>query len=535
MTHAVTYSERLTEVIDTLYAAGADLCQAIKRVHPDVIVCLMHSGRGPLLAAQNLWSLIPPPKLRRFPPVVYANLGREKFAGYNQIPDRRGATNSFVGELELLDAQAHFYAWLLDQSDWLAELRSLVEAVHRAPRRILIADDFVAEGSTRLLAFLLLHLLYPTAKIGFWSMGVDGWKQQIARCWLAKIAPQVLEQLDKTEAGRTFRNFELESRIGNLVIGTENHQSDPAGQTFAWQFLLAGGPASQDLAKYNLNLDWLALPGYFERALQAGLARWQANPKQPAQSHNSGLVFPYLPWKFRELQVLRLAYHLPTFDLATAYAHSGLSQRRTRLALQDSLDDGWLIRRGRGSHACYSLAPQPDYAESAEIADQLDAWWGVPGQVLVGALPGWVVESMHLNERLEWLVSQGARYFLQVEYSGEEQAIQAAVKELGARLNLPLEYAYCKTTDQRDVNLKQLRFALVLLSQAVSAGQVVYLFGRNSFGAPAVVLGCWLAQTRLSGQRALNYITCQRQGSRNAGRPAPATAALRRLVRTWQG
>lgn len=112
--------EETQSTLDDLWKAATRICEEIISFQPDVVVGLMHSGRIPLFAAIQVWRRTQPAP---FPPTIYTNLGREKFARYNESDERPGIATHFIGTIELEAHTAYFLAWLVKQDGWQMELR----------------------------------------------------------------------------------------------------------------------------------------------------------------------------------------------------------------------------------------------------------------------------------------------------------------------------------------------------------------------------------------------------------------------------
>src|SRR5258707_8575999 len=119
----MTLNMPIKTVLDRFFGIATQVCNETLAFQPDVVIALMHSGWIPVFAGMELWR-----RTQRFtfPPIVRVNLGRDKIKRFNELENRSGVTNCFVGELESEDVVAFFLAWLYDQTHWQDELRAQI-------------------------------------------------------------------------------------------------------------------------------------------------------------------------------------------------------------------------------------------------------------------------------------------------------------------------------------------------------------------------------------------------------------------------
>src|SRR5262245_2851636 len=99
-------------LLDRFFEIATQVCDEVLAFQPEVVIVLMHSGWIPLFAGRELWQQTQPGS---FPPVVRVNLGREKLKRFDELENRFGVTNCFVGELEPEEVITFFLAWLYNQ------------------------------------------------------------------------------------------------------------------------------------------------------------------------------------------------------------------------------------------------------------------------------------------------------------------------------------------------------------------------------------------------------------------------------------
>lgn len=168
----MTPSMPIQTLLDRFFDIATQICDEILAFKPDVVIVLMHSGWMPLYAGMELWNRT---QKAPFPPIVRANLGREKLKRFNELEGSSTVTDSFAGEMESSDVIAFFLAWLYDQTNWQQDLQLRIqEAIgDEITPRILIVDESVYEGTTWLLTLGLLSLVYPKADVRFYSAEIE--------------------------------------------------------------------------------------------------------------------------------------------------------------------------------------------------------------------------------------------------------------------------------------------------------------------------------------------------------------------------
>ncbi len=270
---------RLTKTLAGLWCSAGDVYAEIQQFQPDMIVALYHGVQPLLLATQIFWQE-QQGAAQPFPPVVRTNLGREKFARYDRVPSRLDMAyflGFYVSNLE----RGHYLAWLSRQDDWLAALRSQVEAAIGATPavRILVLDDMTYEGNSWLQALGLLYTLYPQAEIVFVEGGETGWRAEFVYAWLNRFHPDVFEPMNRDWLREQKRSGYLtyETYLNDLSLGTE----DLAPESLDWRPLAPDGPTLTYLTRYLPAEDWLAIPAWITATTAATIRRWTQAGRLP--------------------------------------------------------------------------------------------------------------------------------------------------------------------------------------------------------------------------------------------------------------
>ncbi len=243
-----TIPESLQPKFDKLWRAACRVCDNIHAFQPELLLALMHSGWGPVFAAQIIWQQT---QSLPFPPVARTNLGREKIDVFEA--DTLGEiTGSFVGEYSPEEDIEQFLAWINQRADWRAQLRQqTVDAMQnsRDPQRILVVDDCFHEGSTFILTTGLVKSVYPQATVRF--LNAHGWyRWDYLRLMLEVLGPQA-EAFPMNE----LHTDELSRQLGWVAIGSEDISQD----SLYWQPISLNSPSVQALSGYRSPAEWVQI------------------------------------------------------------------------------------------------------------------------------------------------------------------------------------------------------------------------------------------------------------------------------------
>jgi hypothetical protein len=353
-----SYREEVNEGLDLLWEVAVQVVRRILSFQPDVVVALLHSGWAPAKAARILWQAT---RAEPFPPLVKTNLGREKISFYPGGSKKIGVGN-FLGDYSEPFQIGHFLAWLVQQKKWHAELAGQIQASlpqGETPQRIMIVDDWIAEGNTWILSLGLLDILYPKAEKQFVA-GAFSWKKSFHRLWLESFHPHLLKQFDRSHHrdGSVDENrHALINHLIRLVPGTE----DVDAASFEWRPITTSSPSVQKLTKYLPAEDWLELPRFVDKMIEDYM---RARIREYQRGMFDELVIPGLPTVAIQSKLSLESLVLRDLWLekcsisrrAIAEKYDLFPEQASRL-LKKMLTSGLLIRKGYGRGTFYCLHP----------------------------------------------------------------------------------------------------------------------------------------------------------------------------------
>jgi hypothetical protein len=350
--------EEVNAGLDILWETAKRIVEQTISFRPDVVVCLLHSGWAPLKAALMLWDATQP---EPYPVVVKTNLGREKYQAYH-VGNKTVGTGNFLGHYSDPFQISHFLAWLSKQSDWHAELKGQIQGqlgVERVPGRIMIVDDWIADGNTYVLALGLMEIIYPRAEARFVA-GALGWKAKFDRLWLELFHPFLLAQIDQARDEDGIIDGEMRVLVSNtsrLIPGTE----DVEPGSFAWQTVKVSSPIIQKLSRFLPAEEWLELPQFVNKTIEDYIA-------ERIHEYKCGKVESQLLGRIKQDSFFPML-GLDTLILRDLWLNEeGITRRQiiqkyelpagqVYSLLQKMIRQGILIKIGRGRSTQYILPP----------------------------------------------------------------------------------------------------------------------------------------------------------------------------------
>jgi hypothetical protein len=353
-----SYRKEVIEGLDVLWEVAVKVVSRILSFQPDVVVALLHSGWAPAKAARMLWQAT---RAEPFPPLVKTNLGREKISFYPGS-SKKISVGNFLGDYSEPFQIGHFLAWLVQQKKWHTELAGQIQASlpqGETPQRIMIVDDWIAEGNTWILSLGLLDIIYPEAEKQFVA-GASSWKKPFHLLWLETFHPHLLEQFDRSyrqDGSVDEKRHALINYLIRLVPGTE----DVNAASFDWRPITASSTDIQKLTEYLPAEEWLELPRFVNKMIEDYM---RARIREYQRGMFDELVIPELPTgstdpKLRlESLVIRDLWLQECSISRRAIAEKyNLSSEQAYRLLKKMLRSGLLIRKGHGRGAFYCLHP----------------------------------------------------------------------------------------------------------------------------------------------------------------------------------
>ena len=519
-----------------MWLSACRVCDNILDYQPDLVLVLMHSGWGPVFAAQALWQLT---QSRPFPPVARSNIGREKI-GIFENAHHLDTTSFFVGEYSSTIDIGKLLAWLTSRTDWREQLRQQVAEVMPSandPGRILVVDDTIHEGSTAILTLGLLEWSYPQADVRF--LNADSWyRSDYREFMLAALVPG-----DELFPDGKLPSDEVKNHLASVAVGSENVAED----SLCWQPVSLDSPAVQALSSYRPARYWMMA----SRQIYSIIAREVA-------SRAAGYVR-----KATDLYYLRFELNKTWLIMRDVWLYNGITRRQVEqrygLSTQEvkrllgswvEYQDVVITRRGRWARY---VIPDPiqQYMNKQVNAldDSRESYWLLPGRLMFGSsvLHATNPEAIELSRQAMCsLLDTGVDCWLDVQIIQEDESPQEhplfveEARAIGRQAIAPVvplalqfvsEEGYIRERPRRP-NRKDIRRVLDLIENLLGEGRVIYL-SASTGSLRGILAGCYLARHGQTGAAALRALQARRATGPNGWKREPASVKARRYVCSW--
>lgn len=520
---------------DEMWRSACRVCDNIHAFQPDLVLVLMHSGWGPVFAAQIVWLQT---QSLPFPPVARTNIGREKIGIFDDT--FRLTTDYFVGEYSSYIEVGKLLAWLTTRSDWREQLRQQVaEAMQTAesPQRILVVDDTMHEGSTSILTLGLLNWVYPQATIRF--LIAHSWYRSTYRDFMLASLCSASELFPEGK----IPSDEVRYQLGNVAIGSENVFED----SLLWQPISVDSPSVQALSVYLPANEWVQISQEIYSSVARYITERSASytPKDPdPRDFNFGLRN-----EWRMMSDIWLENGITRRQAEQRY---GLSNREVSRLLDTWMSFDELVLEGHGRGARYRIpAPLRQHIEKVnEFPEELlDAYWLLPGKLMFGEHPSYLDctnGDEWARKQMRYLLDQGIDYWMDVQIIEEgkapkeyplfgEEACAIERSAVAQAVSLVIKYISKEgfiLIRRGRPNRKDIRSILDQIDQHLADGRVLYV-STISDTLRGTLAGCYLARHGQAGTAALAVLQARRATSTNGWKREPASRKARRYVRSW--
>ena len=524
---------------DMMWHSACRVCDHILDFQPDLILALMHSGWGPVFAAQVIWQKT---QVQPFPPVARANIGREKLTTFENASNLL-TTDHFVGEYSDDVEVGKLLAWIASRSDWQGQLRQQVtEAIPGgdAPRRILVVDDVVQESSTFIITAGLLELVYPQAAVRFlntWSW----YRNMYLDFMLATLCPVT----DLSPDGR-IHSKEMHSGLTSVAIGSESIDED----SLDWQPITVDSRSVKALSDYRPAAEWVEI----SQAIYGMIAHYIVGR---AASYTPGELDPYLfNFGLRDhWRMMRDIWLEHSITLRQAAQRYGLSKQEAKRHLERWLEYGHVVMEGYGRGARYVIPSLlRRYMEKLETLpkDPYDTFWLLPGKLAFGEPPcytGREDEVKWAREGVCDLLNMGVDCWLDVQVIQEgtlprenphflEEARAIGRPAIAKFIPLAIEYTDeegCIFIRRGRPNRKDIRPILDQIDSFLADERVLYVSTASEYinNLRGTLAGCYLARHGQAGDAALEALQASQATAVHSWNRQPPSRKARRYVRSW--
>jgi len=164
-----------------------------------------------------------------------------------------------------------------------------------------------------------------------------------------------------------------------------------------------------------------------------------------------------------------------------------------------------------------------------------DAYWVEESRLMAGPYPGKPTEAKAV-ETLEELAKAGVTHFVDLTFpKGVDTDHLEPYEHLLERLPPETRPGYSRHSI-KDLNVPSQKLMEEILSdigRLISAGEVPYVHCWGGVGRTGTVVACYLINSGMTPNEALDFLVSQREGLERGHRPSPETSSQERFVRNW--
>lgn len=532
----LTIPESFHPKFEKMWRSACKVCDSIRAFQPDLILALMHSGWGPVYAAQIVWQKT---QTMPFPPIARPNIGREKIGIFEETFNLF-STDCFNGEYSSVLHVGKLLAWITSRTDWRDQLQQQVaDAIQSSsdPQRILVVDDCIHEGSTSILTLGLLNWVFPQAQVLF--LNANSWyRSEYTDFMLESIYPRT-----ELFPDGIIPSDEIRIHLGRVAIGTDNDSDE----SLFWQPVTIDNPSVKALSVYRPAEDWVQVSATIFAVIALYIAGHAESyiPQEPDLQYSS--LSLRIPWLI--MRDIWLENETTRREVELRYGLSNLEARRI-LERWREYDEVALEGHGRGARYVIPAALR-HYIDKLEEPpdDPYEAYWLLPDRLMFGDRP-WFTDNPqaaeYASKEIHYLLDRGVDCWLDVQViqegisPKENPFFLEEAREIGRSVIVqivPLELQYVNEKNYilfryHRPNRKDIYPILDQIDQFITERRVIYV-SASYRSLSGILAGCYLARHGQAGVAALDALQVCRATGSNGWKREPASGKARRYIRSW--
>lgn len=158
-----------------------------------------------------------------------------------------------------------------------------------------------------------------------------------------------------------------------------------------------------------------------------------------------------------------------------------------------------------------------------------NAYWVIPDQFMAGEYPGHRYNEAQTPLRLDALLEAGITTFIDLTEPHERIPYEATLREQASYYHVAVQYQRFSIGDFGTPSHEKMRIILDTIHSALAAGEKPYIHCWAGMGRTGTAVGCFFAETGLSGNAALLKVErlCYYA-------PSPQTEEQKNFVRNWR-
>jgi protein-tyrosine phosphatase len=163
-----------------------------------------------------------------------------------------------------------------------------------------------------------------------------------------------------------------------------------------------------------------------------------------------------------------------------------------------------------------------------------DSYWLIDGLLLAGEYPGTYREDA-TREKLTKFLDAGIRTFIDLTEAGEPLAkYDGLLRDLSEERNIKTRHVRHSVRDGSiPAHRAQMKRILETIREEIDGGRPVYVHCWGGIGRTGTVIGCWLVESGLAGEAAIERIAELRASTPDRHMPSPENEDQRRYICEW--
>jgi protein-tyrosine phosphatase len=163
-----------------------------------------------------------------------------------------------------------------------------------------------------------------------------------------------------------------------------------------------------------------------------------------------------------------------------------------------------------------------------------DSYWLIDGMLLAGEYPGTHREG-GTREKLTKFLDAGIRTFIDLTETNEPLAkYDGLLRELSEDRKIETRHLRHSVRDGSiPADRAQMQRILSTIREEIDAGRPVYVHCWGGIGRTGTVIGCWLVESGLAGEAAIEKIAELRANTHDRHMTSPENEDQRRYICEW--
>jgi protein tyrosine/serine phosphatase len=162
------------------------------------------------------------------------------------------------------------------------------------------------------------------------------------------------------------------------------------------------------------------------------------------------------------------------------------------------------------------------------------SYWVVEGKLLAGEYPGAYTDDA-ARAKLSLFLDVGIRTFVDLTEPSEPlRSYDDALTRLALERGITCKHLRFGIADRGVPGAELLAQVLAAIRQEISEDRPVYVHCWGGIGRTGTIIGCWVAESGLSGEDAIAQLADLRRDNADRARPSTETDLQRQCICEWK-